>query len=559
MKTIKHPCFTRILVSASLVLSTSLYLGNVSASTDYYGAISLYDLFQTSGFYPVELTANRLSEGESEIDLRIVSDYILYDGIPQNVLLFHIKGIYNNSTGQYDIQSFPYTDPLNSLGPIAQNYPDPWQSIDIKSAALAAKNYFITTQWQSYNKDKIFYDFLGTWIPVRVILDSMNAQLVSCYIPGLGEFYSNGKVSETLRFDILHPSRDSNNISAMSREWIDLKNPPQDPDIIDLKHAAHRGFWGNDLGRGPVENSDPAIAAALNFTNIIESDIMITGDNILVVSHDYNLQRLTDYSGPNPDNTYIFQLNFSQLEDLHLRRRNFDVSDYRFMSLADMLNLMKQYKTVLTIDVKEQIKRTNPVTGECIAFCDIDAEKRAQLWIDILESIFSIAQQQDAWEYIAVKVPYTINRIKELLPPDKYRYLNKMLFFPVIQPGVRQENAVNIVSDWYNNAPNLLIGYETVFKTNDSPCLQPLSIEGIRYENMLHFVAERTRLRPGTYPEEPGGPKGTADRWAQWRFKDPTTDYRGDHFWLMSIPYFRTSILTNDRPDIWQEVVKLYQ
>lgn len=533
-----------------------LLSGGKAAASEYYGAVSLYDLFQTGGPQPLELVGQRPAAGNSEIDLRIYSDFIIRDEKFPPVLLFHIKGIYNNSTGQYDILSFTYPDP-STLGPIGTYYPAPWDSQDLRSSALSAKRYYILNDWQGYNSGKVFYDLMGSTLPVRIVLEVQNARLILCRIPGIGEFFSNGLLSETLRFDPLHPCR--NGSSIICREWIDLKSVSANADTIDFKHAAHRGFWGYDLGRGPVENTDPAIAAALEYTNIIESDIMISGDKIMVISHDYNLQRLTDYAGPNPDNTYIFQLNFSQLQNLHLRRRNHDVSEYRFMSLADLLNLMKQYKMVLTIDIKEQIRRTDPVTHQCISFCDIDAEKRAHLWVEILEGVFAVAEQENAWEYIAVKTPYTVNRIKELLPSDKYRYLNKILLFPVIQPGMKQEAAINFICDWYNNAPNLLMGYETNFKTNDSPCLQPTKVENINYENMLHFVVERTRLRPGMYPEEPGGPKGTADRWAQWHFKDPTTDYRGDHFWLMSIPYFRSSILTNDRPDIWQEVVKLYE
>lgn len=526
---------------------------------NYYSAVSLYDLYRISGGTSLQLTGRRPVTGQSEMEIKIYTDYIIKDSKFPNVLVFHIKALYNSATSNFDLQPVSYPNPRSSLGVMAQNYPAPWIGNDIKSSALSVKNYYVTNSWQEYNPGKVFRDILGSSIPVRIELTTQNAELVSCKLPGIGEFYFDEKVSETLRFDPMYPARTNENASTVYREWVDLKTIPTDPNKVDLKHAAHRGFWGDNLGSGPVENSDPAIAAALQFTSIIESDISLTLDKIPVVSHDYNLQRLTDYSGPSPDNTYIFQLNFNQLQNLNLRRRNFDVSNYKFMNLTDMINLMKQYKTVLTVDIKEKIRRSNPVTGECMEFCDIDANQRAVLWAEILERVIDVAEKENAWEYIAIKTPFTFNRLKELISPDKYRALNKVLFFPVIQPNMSSENTLNFICDWYNNAPNQLIGFETNFKTPESACLQNVTVENINYQNFLHFVTVRTRLRPGMYPEEPGGPKGTADRWAQWHLKDPATDYRGDHFWLMSIPYFKSSILTNDRPDIWQELVKLYE
>lgn len=546
------------IIQCSILILWLFTFIEVNAQTYYYGGVSLYDLYKIGGGNSLDWNVGRLTNNDSEIEIKIYTDYIIKDSKFPNILIYHIRGVYNNSTFKYDLQTIIYNDPARDLGIMAQNYPSPWNANDIKSSALAVKNYYIKNNWQEYNSDKIFIDLLGSSIPVKIELGLKNAQLDYCSLPGIGRFYYDGKVSEVFRFDPMYPAKVSDYPSMVYKEWVALKNLPKDPNTIDLKYAAHRGFWGYNLGSGPVENSSPAINAALQFTNIIESDITLTGDGIPVVSHDYNLLRLTDYSGPNPDNTYIFQLNFSQLQNLYLRRRNFEVSEYKFMSLTDLINLMKQYKTVLTVDIKEKIRRSNPITGECMEFCDIDANKRAILWAEILEKVIDVTEKENAWEYIAIKTPFTFNRLKELLPSDKYRALNKLLFFPVIQPNMNSNNALNFICDWYNNAPNQLIGFETNFKTDESACLQQVTAENVKYQNFLQFVTERTHLRPGMYPEEPGGPKGTADRWAQWHLKDPVSDYRGDHYWLMSIPYFKSSILTNDRPDIWQELVKLY-
>ncbi|PRD47997.1 hypothetical protein C5745_07640 [Sphingobacterium haloxyli] len=362
-------------------------------------------------------------------------------------------------------------------------------------------------------------------------------------------------------FDPVHPCNDGTAPKDIEAIWTDLKSLPAgvSSNTVDLKYAAHRGFWGDNLGAGPVENTDPAIQAALPYTKIIESDVTITKDGVVVVSHDYNLQRLTNYHGPDPDNTFIYDLNYDQIKDLRLRKRNFDVTDFKFIRLEDLIGYMIEHKTVLTIDIKERAQRRNPITGACTAACDVNRAKRDQGWVQIFEKILDAAEAQDAWGYLAIKTPLTINRIKSLLPAEKWPLMGKVLYFPVIQPGASVNAAVEVINDWYNNGPDYLMGFETNFKTSSDPVMHSFSIAGKSYDNILHYVVSRVRLRPGMYPEEPMGPKGIVDRYAQWLFKDMRRDYRGDHIWLMSLPYFPVSILTTDRPDIWKDVKGLYQ
>lgn len=553
MKNIKY-CF--------IFLFACLFYQMNAKELYYNSAVNLYDLFQLGGtLYPIELTGPSSTPNGASVEIEVLSDLIIKDKKFLNILMFRIVGTYNSSTGRYDITTVSFLDP-SALGTMGAYYPKPWSSDDIKSSALAVKNYYVNNDWINYNTGKIFNDLLGSSLPVTItIIDKDdNAALTSLKLPGIGEVYVNGKVSETLRFDLAHPCRNKDNTNPICAEWIDLKNLPFLPeDKVDLKYAAHRGFWGDNLGAGPVENTNEAVAAALPYTSIIESDIMITEDKVVVVSHDYNLQRLTNYSGPDPDNTFIYNLNFSQIRDLRLRRRNFDVSTFQFIQLKDLLGYMKQYNTVLTIDVKEKAQRRNPITGICTAACDMDYTKRTAAWVELFQKILEVVEQEDAWEYVAVKTPLTFNTIKSLLPQSQYRKMNKILYFPVVQPSLSPNDAATFICDWYNNAPNQLMGFETNFKNNGSNCLREVEVEQIKYRNALEFVYVRTRLRPGMYPEEPMGPKGIVDRYAQWLFKDLTTDYRGDPFWLMDVPYFKSSILTTDRPDIWQEIQRLYK
>lgn len=145
-----------------------------------------------------------------------------------------------------------------------------------------------------------------------------------------------------------------NTSSFVTKVWTKIKTPDINKGS-DLIIAAHRGVWGDKLGAGAPENSIAAIKRTKDFTDILESDIMITKDKQLIVSHDYCLMRLTDYSGSPRD--YLFNMNQSQLVDLHLRRRNMSVSDFKLLTFGDLVDALIENQLVLTIDIKEIIAR----------------------------------------------------------------------------------------------------------------------------------------------------------------------------------------------------------
>lgn len=517
----------------------------------FHGAVSLYQLFKTDADLSggVKGTVDPYY-GIGEITVEVWSDFIQSD----NILIYKLVNGQPNS-GYYGGQPQTYNDP-SSFGPMGDDYPKPWSSDDIKSSALMAKQYFVKNFWSK----EVFNDLMGSTMPVVIKVYLKGGSFTAAKIPGIGEFTNDDVGRLKLKFDPMHPVNSGAASSETTQIWKELKILPSgvSSNTVDLKYAAHRGFWGDNLGAGPVENTDPAIQAAIPYTKIIESDVSMTKDGVVVVSHDYNLQRLTDYSGPDPDNTFLYDLNYDEVKNLRLRKRNFDVTDFRFIRLEDLIGYMVKYKTVLTIDVKERARRRDPNTGQCTAACDVNRAKRDQGWVQIFEKILEEAERQNAWSYIAVKTPLTINRIKSLLPAEKWPLMAKILYFPVIQPGVTVEDAVSFINDWYNNGPDYLMGFETNFKTPADLVMNSFYAGDVQYDNILHYVVSKTRYRPGMYPEEPMGPKGIVDRYAQWLFKDLRTDYRGDHIWLMNLPYFPVSILTTDRPDVWQDIKALY-
>jgi hypothetical protein len=506
----------------------------------YYGAISLYELYNISPEYVFGVNATNVTS------VKIYSDFLLSSSDQYgNILLYEM-----NKNAQGTFVPTQYNNP-QSLGVIGQDYPSPWVSNDMKSSAFAAKRYYLINSWEKVNPDNVFEDFLGSAIPVRIEI-SRTGTITNLTLPGIGYVYKDGAFNRGLRFDTKHPCHTTKD--AISDEWYYIKNPSTAQISVDLKLAAHRGYWGYNLGNGPIENTEPSIAAAKNYTNIIEVDVMITKDKEIVVSHDFTLPRLTNST--DDGNIFIFNVNYNDIKNLSLRKRNFNVDpNFKFITYSSMIDFAKKYNTILTVDIKEIGKRTDPASGTCTAECDITPDMQRRSWVELLSRIIQITSSAQAWKYVAVKTPYTLNDIKQYLPSNQYDDLHKLLFFPIAYGNRGLDYCLKYINDWYNNAPNYLMGMHTNFLNSNDVILQPFST----YKNLLHYVVAQTLLRPGLYSEEPTGPKGCATRYSQWNFKNAKTDYRADPLWLMSIPYFDRAIVTADRVDIWKDINDAYK
>jgi glycerophosphoryl diester phosphodiesterase len=517
----------------------------------YRTAVSLYELDKIKADINFIIESDR----RDSITIEVFSDIIIANPLAidyDNILLYKVDLTRNGQN--WNITPTTYGDPAGQLGVMGVDYPHPWVSNDIKSSATAVKNWYVRNDWSVKNKGKVFLDIMGSTIPVEInIMLSGKPAIQNLKMPGIGYVFINFELNKGLRFDPESPLHNKVKGTTLD-EWYGLKNPP---DTSDLKLAAHRGFWGDNLGAGPIENTEPSIQAALPYTNIIEADVMITKDKQVVVSHDYNLQRLTEFTDPDQDNIFIYDLNYNQIKDLHLRKRNFEIdNNFKVVQLTDLINYIRDNNTVLTIDIKEITKRLNPINNQCTAACDLTRDMQAEAWIELVSKILEVVKEMNAWQYVAIKTPYTLNRIKKSIPQEQYRDLSKVLFFPVYYSNREAKLIVSDINDWYNNAPNYLMAIETHFKKPGDVMLN--QYEG--YENIMHYVIAETGLRPGLYSEEPGGAKGIVERYAQWRFKDLTQDFRGDPYWLMDIiPYFSTAVVTTDRPDIWKVIKAIYE
>jgi hypothetical protein len=262
---------------------------------------------------------------------------------------------------------------------------------------------------------------------------------------------------------------------------------------------------------------------------------------------------------------------------LHLKKRNGIVDqNYSLIRLDTLLKYMERQNTVIHLDVKERAQRRNPlygiddnVTNACTAACDANRASRDSAFIVLLSEILLKVRSLNAFDHVTVKTTMSARKLFESAyngPPSLTQMevasvrnmLPKIHYYPVIQANTSVNNAVEFINEWYNSAPDIIIGFEANFKTLNDPMMQQFTRNGKTYQNILHYIAVETGLRAGLYTEEPMGPKGIVDRYAQWLFKDLSQDFRGDPFFLMNIPYYGTSIITTDRPDIWKQIGNIY-
>lgn len=109
---------------------------------------------------------------------------------------------------------------------------------------------------------------------------------------------------------------------------------------------AHRGIFNNiDV----PENSLSAFKKALHLDTPIELDVQLTKDNVLVVFHDDNLERMTG------KDSILQDLTFNEIKDLKLLNTNEKIPLFR--------QVLKLFNNKLMIDI--EIKNTKRIKDTC--------------------------------------------------------------------------------------------------------------------------------------------------------------------------------------------------
>lgn len=105
---------------------------------------------------------------------------------------------------------------------------------------------------------------------------------------------------------------------------------------------AHRGL--HDRGRGIIENSASAFAAAIEHGYAIECDVQLSRDGIPMIFHDDDLDRLTGVSGP------VNARTMEELESYTLLDSSADDTPQRFTEFLAQIN----GRVLLQIELKQQ-------------------------------------------------------------------------------------------------------------------------------------------------------------------------------------------------------------
>lgn len=409
--------------------------------------------------------------------------------------------------------------------------------------------------------------------PVVIELHVKNATVKSLNIPG-----SRQHVTPEDVFFSVYPRQHycaTNEHAVPCKIFADLRTLNLSVDE-DLRVLAHRGYWGNDLGRGVPENS----AGAINYAhqqgvNTIEVDVMPTltaadgTPESLVLLHDYNLERLTtDQSGK-----FTFTKSEAELTTLNLKRRNESVSAEKLISVNTLLDLCKSNNMVVFMDLKElQSNGEKPCKGNCAW---ADTEKKKMSWMRNMKKAIDMGTGKAALQHMAFKTYYDYQTIQESLTqygldPDD---LKRVFYMPMIVSSAEQwktngvpdvQKICDFVDRWYRDARRNLAAFETNYFTDDDVLLQKFTRgkdadgKDKEYKNVLEYIALTTGLRSGIFSEEPVGPEGTTNRWGTWKMKDTSTDRRADHEWLIAPPYAKYMLITTDRPDIWKQLSELH-
>lgn len=116
-------------------------------------------------------------------------------------------------------------------------------------------------------------------------------------------------------------------------------------------YVAHRGLFDN--GKGIPENSLPAFKLATESAFGIETDVQMSKDGVLVVFHDYDLDRMTGASGK------LTECTFEELRKLRLLGTDCVIPTFdEFLEAANGANLVVEIKAHANIgEVEEKVTR----------------------------------------------------------------------------------------------------------------------------------------------------------------------------------------------------------
>jgi hypothetical protein len=282
--------------------------------------------------------------------------------------------------------------------------------------------------------------------------------------------------------------------------WNKIKTVPTDGEM-DVIVAPHRGIWGYESAGGPPENSRKAIQEMGKENierRIVEIDVMGTKDSMVVLSHDYSLSRLSNFTTPDKeihwfDQNWRIQPNkstrdFSLIALLaaipilgwryyqnayhnnqvdfptsqippalaFLKMRNGDIDeDSPYLLFNDALDALKKNEIVALIDIKAI---TNDYDGNyhpSPPFLKEEYERRRpegrekvkEDWLSVFRKCYEIASKKGLLDYIAFKTDYMYEEIIDVANGISKEQAKYVRFMPMVQP-INKKNSTDTTGVW---------------------------------------------------------------------------------------------------------------
>lgn len=422
-------------------------------------------------------------------------------------------------------------------------------------------------------------DFIDVTVTLTIEGDVKLSDLIGLRLPGIPELHATDFVHKEYLSG--HGCNGSN--SGVCLELNNVRNIP-DTNATDLVIQAHRGVWGK-----PNTNQENTIGAMIAAKNagikILESDIMPVnvqdGGNYvnfnsgtpsdLACFHDFILTRYTSET----NSAYrIYNRSRSQLSSLSLKKpRSEALGTEKIMFFDELIQYAVDNDLIVAIDMKNLEPKTSG--DNCIDFCQWEpSERQSQSLYHNLKFAINSITDESRLKHLVIKTYANYGDLKTALTNGANAVtearFNKVLWAPIIAPdrkgkwdkaggGYDQSKMQKYLDDWFANNESVLY-YETNFlndhdgKTsvmlNQPFCFTDAN--GVqKCGNILQYIYYMTGRRAGIFSEEPVGGKGTVNRWGGWNIKNPANDRRGDHLWLLKVPFFKHAVITTDRPDQW--------
>ena len=226
----------------------------------------------------------------------------------------------------------------------------------------------------------------------------------------------------------------ASSVSRADKIAAEIHNPNSKYVVV----ACHRGDW-----RNWPENSIPAIESVIQMgADIVEIDIKMTADSVLVLSHDGDVKRCTNFSrifkGVEGKSPKIKDLTYAEIKSLSLKRsQGVTVDSLRMPTLREALECTKD-RICVNVDQGYQF----------------------------YDQVLAIAEELGVTDQVLIKGSKPLEVVQEKLAQHEHN----MMYMPIVNavPGNKGFDLLNS----YMEQGVVPLAYEVCWNTNEGNCFQ---------------------------------------------------------------------------------------